>query len=44
MAHHKHGEMDIRVQEKTFGGFVGWIKWAVIAIIGVLILMALVNS
>lgn len=44
MAEHKHGEMDIEVQKKTFDGFVNATKYAVIAIIGVLIFMALVNS
>lgn len=44
MADHKHGEMNISVQEKTFDGFVGFVKWAVIAIIVVLLFMALVNS
>lgn len=44
MAEHKHGEMDISVQEKTFDQFIAWTKWSVIAIIAVLIFMALVNS
>ncbi len=44
MAEHKHGEMDIEVQEKTYDGFVNFVKWSVIAIIGILVFMALVNS
>ena len=44
MAEHKHGEMDIKVQEKTFDGFVSWTKWSVIVIFVVLILMALFIS
>ncbi|WP_323784812.1 aa3-type cytochrome c oxidase subunit IV [Thalassovita sp.] len=44
MAEHKHGEMDIHVQEETFAGFVNFVKWSVVAIIAILIFMALVNS
>ena len=44
MANHKHGEMDIQVQQKTFDGFVKAVTWSVVVIIGVLIFMALVNS
>lgn len=44
MADYKHGEMDTKVQEQTFDGFVNAVKWSVIAIIAVLIFMALVNS
>lgn len=44
MAEHKHGEMDIDVQEKTFDGFIKVVTWTVVAIIITLIFMALVNS
>ncbi len=44
MAEHKHGEMDITTQQKTFDGFVGAVKWSVIAIIAVLIFIAIVNG
>lgn len=44
MAEHKHGEMNIEVQEKTFEGFVKAVAWSVVAIIVVLIFMALVNA
>ncbi|HAV08222.1 MAG TPA: aa3-type cytochrome c oxidase subunit IV [Rhodobacteraceae bacterium] len=44
MAEHKHGEMNTSVQEKTFDGFVSFVTKSVIAIIGILIFMALVNS
>lgn len=44
MAEHKHGEMNTEVQEKTFEGFVRTTVWAVVAIIGILLFMALVNS
>lgn len=44
MADHKHGEMDIKVQEKTFDSFVNITKWSVVAIIATLIFIALVNS
>jgi hypothetical protein len=42
--HHKHGEMDIHVQEKTFDGFVKWMTRAAIISILALIFVALVNS
>lgn len=41
MADHKHGEMDIEAQQKTFDGFMAWTKWSVIAIIGLIIFMAI---
>lgn len=41
MAEHKHGEMDIDVQEKTFDGFMKATTWSVVAIFVVLILMAI---
>jgi hypothetical protein len=44
MADHKHGEMDITEQKKTFEGFVGFATWAVIIVLAVLIFMALVNG
>lgn len=43
MAEHKHGSMDIRVQEKTFEGFLRASTWVAVASIGVLIFLALVN-
>jgi hypothetical protein len=44
MAEHKHGEMDITVQEKTFEGFVKWVAWGTVVIIVSLILLALINA
>ncbi len=44
MAEHKHGEMDITDQEKTFAGFVGFVQWTVIVILGLLIFMAIFVS
>ena len=44
MAEHKHGEMDITTQEKTFAGFVTFTTRSVIAIIAVLILLAIVGA
>ncbi|MCM2561557.1 aa3-type cytochrome c oxidase subunit IV [Lutimaribacter sp. EGI FJ00015] len=44
MADHKHGEMDITVQEKTFDAFIKWVKWSVIAIIATLIFIAIFNG
>jgi fumarate reductase subunit C len=44
MAEHKHGSMDTAVHEKTFNGFVKFVKNAVIVIIVVLILLAIFNG
>ena len=44
MAEHKHGEMDIAVQEKTFDGFVTFTIRAVIVIIVALVLLGLINA
>ncbi len=41
---HKHGEMDISVQEKAFEGFINWSKWVAIGSIALLIFIALVNG
>jgi hypothetical protein len=41
---HKHGSMDIRVQEKTFAGFVRMTTWAVVIIFCILVFMALANA
>lgn len=42
MAEYKHGEMDIKDQEKTYDGFVRFTINTVIAIIVVLLFLALV--
>ena len=44
MAEHKHGEMDISVQEKTFDGFMKWVTWTAVGSIALLIFIALVNG
>lgn len=44
MSDHKHGEMDISVQEKTFAGFIKMTQRTIVLIICVLIFMALVNG
>ena len=44
MAEHKHGEMDIADQEKTFEGFIRWSKNVAIFSIAVLIFLAIFNS
>lgn len=44
MAEHKHGEMDITEQEKTFEGFIRWSKNVAIISIGILIFLAIFNS
>jgi|TARA_R110000787_G_scaffold195938_2_gene307274 hypothetical protein len=44
MADHKHGEMDITVQEKTFDSFIWFVSRGTIGIIIFLIFLALVNG
>ena len=44
MAEHKHGEMNIEVQEKTFDGFIKASMWVAGLAIGALVFMALFNS
>lgn len=44
MADHKHGEMDIRVQESTFAGFVKFSAWFCVATAIFLILLAMINA
>ncbi|GGO54808.1 aa3 type cytochrome c oxidase subunit IV [Roseovarius pacificus] len=44
MADHKHGEMNIDVQEKTFNGFVKAVTWSSVVILFVLVFIALVNG
>jgi hypothetical protein len=44
MAEHKHGSMDIKVQEKTFEGFLRMVIWGAGISIGILIFMALANG
>ncbi|MFZ5965260.1 aa3-type cytochrome c oxidase subunit IV [Thalassococcus sp. BH17M4-6] len=44
MAEHKHGEMDIEVQEKTFAGFISFVTKTVIVILVAVILLAMING
>ena len=44
MSEHKHGEMDIEVQENTFAGFMTFITRAAIAVILVLLFAYLING
>jgi len=44
MAEHKHGEMDISVQEKTFEGFISMTTKATIVILLILVFLALVGA
>lgn len=44
MAEYKHGEMDIRTQEKTFAGFMRWVTNGAIVSILILIFLAIFNS
>ncbi len=41
MAEHKHGEMDIKVQQDTFDGFMRFVTWSVISILVLVVLMAI---
>ncbi|WP_299969840.1 aa3-type cytochrome c oxidase subunit IV [uncultured Roseobacter sp.] len=41
MADHKHGEMNVETQEKTFDGFMQWTTRTVIVIIAIIVLMAI---
>jgi hypothetical protein len=44
MAEHKHGEMDIKDQEKTFNGFVKASTYVAAFSIALLIFIAIVNG
>ncbi len=44
MAEHKHGDMDIEVQEETFAGFVRWVTRTTIFCLVFLVLLAIVNG
>lgn len=44
MAEHKHGEMEIEAQEKTFDGFISATVWSVVVIFIILIGMAIFIS
>ncbi|WP_044042967.1 aa3-type cytochrome c oxidase subunit IV [Octadecabacter antarcticus] len=44
MPDHKHGEMDISVQEKTFNGFMSMVTKIAVIIVISLILLALING
>lgn len=44
MSEHKHGEMDISVQEKAFEGFLTWSTRVGVFAIAVLIFLAIFNS
>ncbi|MBC7180499.1 MAG: aa3-type cytochrome c oxidase subunit IV [Roseovarius sp.] len=44
MAEHKHGEMNIDVQEKTFDGFIKWVTYVAVACIALLLFIAAVNG
>ena len=44
MADHKHGEMNIEVQEKTFNGFIKASAYTAVGAILFLIFLAMVNS
>ncbi|MGL4312030.1 MAG: aa3-type cytochrome c oxidase subunit IV [Paracoccaceae bacterium] len=44
MAEHKHGSMDIRVQEKTFASFMRFSMWGAGISLGVLVFLAIFNS
>jgi hypothetical protein len=44
MAEHKHGDMDVTEQQKTFEGFMRWVTNGAIVCILVLIFLAIFNS
>lgn len=44
MADHKHGEMNIATQEKTFEGFVKAVAWSCVVICVFLVFLAIVNG
>lgn len=44
MAEHKHGSMDIRVQEKTFDGFMKFSARTVVVILVLLVILAIVGA
>ena len=44
MSEHKHGEMDISVQEKTYEGFIKVGVWGAIISILILVFLALVAA
>lgn len=41
MAEHKHGEMDITDQEKTFESFMRWTTWTVVFLLVLIVWMAI---
>ncbi len=43
MSDHKHGEMDISVQEKTYNGFIKTGVWTSVVVIIALIFLAIVG-
>ncbi|MDU8913470.1 aa3-type cytochrome c oxidase subunit IV [Aestuariicoccus sp. MJ-SS9] len=44
MAEHKHGEMDITTQEKTFEGFINFTIRTVVVILVLVVLLAMFNA
>ena len=44
MAEHKHGEMDITTQEKTFAGFINFTIKTVVVILVLVVLLAIFNA
>lgn len=44
MVDYRHGEMDVTAQEKTFHGFLTWLKWSAIIAIITLLFVAMVNG
>ncbi len=44
MSDHKHGEMDSKVQQETYDGFIKFGTWSVVVVIGILIFMAVFAS
>lgn len=41
---HDHGTMDVTEHQKTFEGFLTFVKWSIVVIAAVLVFLALVNA
>lgn len=43
MSDHKHGEMDVAVQKKTFDGFIKTGVWTSVIVVVILVFLAIVG-
>ena len=44
MSDHKHGEMDIKVQERMFDSFIKFGTWSCVVVLAILVFMAIFAS